>query len=731
MRFLPLFLSLVTACSLGAAEIDEAEGFWPLPRPSWVLEPLAGGSVRVRSVDEGMPAHAIGLRTGDTALATGGMHAVSDNEFAVVVRIAATRADNRGRIQRVGGQPEDVRLPAFAAWGRWGVWFDNVPPTAPTGLTADRQRAWAALPLRVQAAVRGLGDAGDAAWLPHLLDLRLAADGSLPAPMPVAMPTPYLQRVADWWRASAVAAGRTQPVDDADEAMFRALHPAWPIDEVVEAGTIATGDAELDRTLAGMAGPNRPAHGVCEVVARRMVNAGMPGASREVAEYLGQCMAAILDPDRHGGWPYRSALIWEKPERQRMVAALATAQETPALATAAAIGRIGPAMIDQDAAALRDSLASLHATSPWLARRGLHIALHAGEMWRRGGFAIDTLAAAGSPVLTPTLKTRLAQAAAAGMDVDSVFTGAPNALWLLRQTWRHHATWRRVLESGRGAATALNGMVWAMATNPSALDPGHAIEAARLQAMANAEGVPSWQADTIAAAMARGGRMADAVSWQQASLDLMRQERVEDGWRKRAQREYGERLATYRRGDAFIEGERREPTPSSSRLPDGSTRSGPLVGGREAGPWTTTSAGGTVLEELGYNAGAPCGIWLRRDPTGALQWSGWVDKGSRLGWWRIRTADGGMASGWYDGRNGGARCGLWQIRDPDGRLLAAGPCLNGNAVAPWSSYDAAGATTMVDPALFPLPADPPLPAGAVLPAEKVEGQTPPAGSSDF
>ncbi|MBN8525378.1 MAG: hypothetical protein J0M02_08590 [Planctomycetes bacterium] len=730
MRTVPFLLSVVAACGLGAAEGDGPEAFWPLPRPTWMQEP-AGEGVRVRSVDEGMPARAIGLRPGDIALATGGMHAVSDNEFALVVRIAAARADNRGRIQRAGAQPEDVRLPAFAAWGRWGVWFDNLPQATPAGLTADRQRAWAALPLRVQLAVRTLGDAGQAAWLPNLLDLRLAADGSLPAPMAVAMPTPYLQRVADWWWASAVAEGRAQPVDDADEAMFRALHPAWPIAEAVEAGTIVTGDDELDRTLAAMAGPTPPSTGACTAVARRVVGSGMPGTSGDVSAYLGQCMAAILDPDNHGGWPYRSALIWEKPERQRMVAALIAAQETPTLAAAAAIGRIGPAVIDRDAAALSDSIARLHAASPWLAQRGLLIALHAGSMWKRGSFAVDTLSAAGSPVLTPALQTRITQAAAAGIDIDSVFTGAPGALWLLRQTWRHHATWRSALDGGRGTATALNNMVWAMATDAAALDPDHVIEAARQQAMANAEGVPSWQVDTIAAAMARGGRMPDAVSWQQASLALMRQERIAEDRRATMQREYGDRLAAYRRGEACIDGERREATPSSTTLPDGSTRSGSLVAGREAGPWKTVAGNGTVLEELGYRAGSPCGIWLKRDGAGALQWSGWVDKGSRLGWWRIRSADGGMASGWYDGRNGGARCGLWQLRDAGGRLLAAGPCLQGRAVAPWSSYDSSGKASPTDASRIQLPADPPLPAGAILPAEKVEAETQPAGRSDF
>ncbi len=340
-------------------------------------------------------------------------------------------------------------------------------------------------------------------------------------------------------------------------------------------------------------------------------------------------------------------------------------------------------------------------------------------MWKRDQFVTTSLMTANSPVLTPGLQARLRLLKAApGLGINTIFSTSPAALNLLPMAWTHHTTWRNTLRVGRETGAALNAMLWDMATDPAGLDAEHVLPVARQLVMANAEGVPAYQADTVAAAMARAGRKDDAISWQQAAIAMQREMWMEEEQKAKILREYEERLASYRRNEPVIAGDPQNGVPSRNALADGAVAAGMTVNGTQAGLWKTTAANGTVTEEIGYLAGKPCGIWLSRAKDGTLRWSGWVNRGSRLGWWRIRTADGGLATGWYDGKNGGARCGLWRIYDKDGGLRGEGPCIGGQAARPWQAIDPAGKTTWIDPAGVVLPEHPPLPAGAILPEEK-------------
>lgn len=410
-----------------------------------------------------------------------------------------------------------------------------------------------------------------------------------------------------------------------------------------------------------------------------------------------------------------------------MVLGLAALKDDPELAQTVALARIGPAVIDGDTAVLLDCLERLQAGSPWLAQRGLQIACHAGRMWRKDRFMADSLAAAPAQLFSPGLQARIRLLTSTrGLGIDVLFESSPSALSLLPLVWTHHAAWRSSLRTGREVGAALNSMLWDMATDPAGLDAEHVLPAARQLVLANAEGVPAYQADTVAAAMARAGRMTDAISWQQAAITMQRQSRMD----KAAQREYEERLASYRRGEPAIDGLRKDGVPSRIPGAGGIVSAGLLVDGLKAGVWTTTAADGTVTEELGHLAGKPCGVWLSRATDGTLRWSGWVNRGSRLGWWRIRTRDGGLATGWYDGKQGGVRCGLWQLYDKDGTLRSEGPCVGDSPIRPWTTVSA-GKTTMVDPASIVLPEHPPLPAGAAIPDEAAEQTVEAQRPSDF
>jgi len=69
----------------------------------------------------------------------------------------------------------------------------------------------------------------------------------------------------------------------------------------------------------------------------------------DVERYIAQVKASILDEQNHGGWPYRSAIIYERPGRQQTMAALKqrlVAQPDDAVITAMAM--IGPCVIDNN-----------------------------------------------------------------------------------------------------------------------------------------------------------------------------------------------------------------------------------------------------------------------------------------------------------------------------------------------------------------------------------------------
>jgi hypothetical protein len=718
----PLLSLIVIASILAAAEVEEPDGFWPLPKPSWMLEATFKPSVEITEVASSLPAQAVGLRPGHTIVSTGGMFTASSVEFGLVVRIAAARADNRGEVIR-GAGIEALRMPAFTAWGRWGMATRDRVPEMPTGLTPSRQRAWTELPTRVKLAVHALrGAATDQTWLATLLDLRLAADGSTPVPAAVAMPGAYLQRVADWWRLSAVAGGRPGMTDDAAEALFRVLHPNWLVSELPATGTLATGDAAADRLLAGLADRKDDGATERETAAQRVAAGGLTCSDPQLGLYLGQCLGAILDPEGHGGWPYyRTWLIREKPARAKMVAALAGFAKDPALAQIVAFARIGPAIVDADKDALLDSLATLHATSPMLALQGLQCAFRASRFLNNYQFLERCLQ---EPVLTPAIVARVRlMASRDNHTVDQFLVQTPDPAPLLPMAWSSHLAWRDGMNTGRELGMALNNMLWDLATNPTALDAEHAVSVARQLVMANAEGVPDphgdgipyAHADTVAAAMARGGHMSDAISWQQASLTLLHWHDGHGHNRREAQipaldQEFRARLAGYHRGEVATIGEPKAGTSTTIKLADGLVKSGLTVAGQPAGVWKTSTPEGKIVEELGQMAGQPCGIWLRRGLDGTLRWSGWVNKGSRLGWWRIRTADGGLATGWYDGHEGGGRrCGIWRIYGQDGKLRSEGPCIDDAVAKPWSACDDTGKWRPVEISTITLPAHPPLP----------------------
>jgi hypothetical protein len=709
-----LFATL--ANPLQSAEVEpQATAIWPLPIPAWLREPVAPDGLAFASIVPGMPASLARLRMGDSCLTIAGMAPCSNREFTLCVRLAALQADNRGEILRAGTK-EAVRLPAFMAWARWGINLKEAQLAPPSTLPAADVAGWLELPRRVQlVGLRAARTAADPAWMKYLILLANATPGAA-LPAAVAMPDPYLERVAKWWRTCAATVGPVPAIADVDEALFRAAHLPWPKEPALAPGTIKSGDADADRVLLALAAGPPPDRDELAAAAQRLAGRGLANVPGDGGAYLGQCLAAVLDGDNHGGWPYRSGLVWTAERRTQTLASLdAAVQQAPALADLASLARIGPAVMAGDMAQLHTALAGVQRASPWLARRCVGFAVNAARTHRKTPWLLGALRAAPATVITPALQRRLAYLAQSpDTNDDELFaTGGPAILLCLAETWSQHAEWRRQLADGGKLAERLNELLWDLATDPAGLDPEACLPLARQLVLTHGwNGTPHWESDTVAAAFARAGRNADALFWQQAALTQVDSANMPEKRRTEAKAGYGARLARLHGGGMIDDGEG-EPTPAPPAAEGLGTISGHVLADRRVGAWTTRDAGGTIVQVLGYHAGEPAGRWIARAPDGALRWSGWIAKQARVGWWRIATADGGEARGWYD--EDGVRCGWWTLVGADGAVRAEGACRDGEVVAPWFTRSPDGTSRPVEAATIILPVDPPFPGGAAVP----------------
>ncbi|MBN2713591.1 MAG: hypothetical protein JXR97_14315 [Planctomycetes bacterium] len=90
--------------------------------------------------------------------------------------------------------------------------------------------------------------------------------------------------------------------------------------------------------------------------------------------YLGQVKKAILHPDNHGGWPYRSSQIWTKESREPVVQDLESRLKSePENASLIAFALIGPMIHDNNQTRLLELEKMIREKSPYLAYRARQI----------------------------------------------------------------------------------------------------------------------------------------------------------------------------------------------------------------------------------------------------------------------------------------------------------------------------------------------------------------------
>lgn len=698
-------LALPCLFTVTAGESREApDAFWSLPAPGWMVRSSGNPGVQIDSVMPGFPAHKAGLRAGDICLSIGSVSPADHFEGKFALDLAIAHLAGGVAYTRNGTQYDGV-MPGLSAFGRAGLTFQTLPLPLPRELSAQEALAWRHLPRRTQVMVLEAPPPRTQPWLAELLEARRRC-GTGVAVAASTMPTSYLQRVFDWFRLCATLDKPAPAVGDAEEALFRAVHLALPLEEPLSAGQSKTGSDAMDELIAMLSRGDPASEAMRQSVVERISKAPLPGVDANARSYVTSCLMAIAHPKDHGGWPYRHSDIWETEDRQRTLASIQASANAPVLAIN--LAKVCPAVLEGNADLLTESLLALHAGSPWLAREALGIACHAARFHNRRPWLFATLMSQPAPWLTPALRWRLSALAQGDLDPDLMLAEEHIAI-RMSMTWRWFSQWMDQSRVKDELSENLNALLWAVATDPQALDPDACVELARQLAMTGYNGLSHPQIDTVAAAFARAGMFNNAILWQEYALRRLGDVALDEQQSKVTYAEFASRLALYRKQSSYTEG--KPPQSEEASLPHrgGGTFRGRTVAGAKAGPWTLTGANGKILERIGMQAGVPCGRWEMHDQAGNLRWSGWVHKGARLGWWRIRLDDGAVASGWYDGREAGVRCGWWRVHGPDGVLRREGPCANGRPVCEWTSYGADGRAVLLKADEVVLPAEPEVP----------------------
>lgn len=686
---------LLLVLALGSAVAAEP---WCVS-PAWLAEPVAGLPTPVVA-DGAYPAEPgelpDPLRLGDRLVAIGDPR----EALLAVSRLPLEQDGVETRIARDGAEQvvtvDRAHLLRHLRALRWSA--GGAAALAAQGVAGDAD-SLDRMPGRVVArllAAKGAPWAARAAatWV------ALETGGDLP-PAGEASPDPFIARCEALWRHAADG----DPAPDAwawdVDPEFAALYLPYPAVPGVEAGALALTDRDfadcLRKSLAETPEASLPAR---RQQAWRVVTQG-EGADR----YLNQVKAAILDSENHGGWPFRSSLIWEPPARTAMLAELrsrrlAGGADRPLVDLAL----VGPLVMENAGDELASVLEELRGDSPLLARRAFVLADSAAGMHQAGKPAFERLRAIDRErpfILRPPRRafynlvfSRTAlDDLSPTLDYDAVH-GHPAAL-------RAHpaevaealSTWwdvrRRSGEERKRLVSRINHPAWWVAVDPRCIDASAATElAAQLRHVQGRE-LPAFALDTVAACLARGGDFAGALRFQ-----ALAQARNRDG----GDHGYAARLALYRKQLTYTETEElvirplrldRELWPSGTVKSEG--RRDTAVSQR-FGLWKSFTAEGRPELEQAWREDKPLGWCRRLRADGSVAESGMYADGSKVGRWRTWDEKGVLRSeSWWLGAGPDVRTAWSDAWHADGSRAECGPWLDGRQEGFWRAWRVGGA----------------------------------------
>ncbi len=717
--------------------------FAPAPELTPSL-PAAGiiGHVAAGSLDE-----RAGLRVGDLLLAIDGFRIHDSRELRLYQELLPDWiAGERWTVVRDGSVISAV-IEGLDASSTLGVTL-YVPEQQPTceallarcgvAIGDDDRPLLALMPGRVlhalQEWVARQGDApAPAPWLNALAAVYLQAmrgEAKLPGDQPV--PVPVLAQFNAFLRA--VVEQRTVGIRQPDLATYgidRYMAALWY--PYLSAPGLAVGRARLanDRLAQGLAQLIEDPDGSLNdrrSAAREATNRG----GDVTDQFLGQVAAALLDDDNHGGWPFRSQLIWDEAARTPIISALQARCAAGAPdADLAAYALIGPLTMNGDANGVVAAVAGLQQNSSYLAWRAVLTAQAAARMHNQGAVrqALDQALEQAPVMPTPTdlrfylyclersstLARRCAQldyAAAHGR--PRMFRDHPELVAAALAPDAVEVERRRAEELA--ACDALNEVAWTMATDESVLDAPTAHVAALEMIRLRGRHLSAGHKDTVAACWARSGGHDKAADWEKAA--------IADGTRREATM-FTPRLELYRSGKTYTEASAHL-VPTHDIFPDGGEHlTGFTVDGKRAGHWQVHFPGGKLAIDGWMHKEMPIGRWQTFDKAGGPAADGLVYKGQRVGPWQTFHANGAVASAgsftiiqgqeqrfacwqwhWDNGKLkeeggflGGRRTGRWKAWSVDGELFCEVDFVNGRAQGgPWQGSDNPG---VLPPILLP------------------------------
>jgi antitoxin component YwqK of YwqJK toxin-antitoxin module len=566
------------------------------------------------------------------------------------------------------------------------------------GITGNRE-ALDRLPARVVAHLIATGATPGtqrlvATWL------ALDTGGALPAAgEPLA--DSFLAKCERLWR-SAGAEGDPQPDPWAwgIEPEFAALYLPYPGAATPALGDLKLTDQEFVTTLAN-ALTTSPMASLPERrnQARKRVQGG-----RGADAYLGQVQAAILDPERHGGWPYRSALIWETLPRNQILSQLrerraAGGPDRPLINLAL----ICPLALNHDNDEVFAVLAELRQDSPLLARSAFTLLENASGMHDDLAPLKKRLAEldAAQPTVPRPARMglyKLLRARLAANPIERSFPiydqtcGTPAAMRSNPTAVAEAlATWWDARRTGadetRTLVGRLNEAAWWLAVDPRCIDPTAAGELARQMRHLQGRKLAGYALDTVAACLARTKDFTAAVRFQRLA---MRSGKKDPG--------YAERLAAYEQEIAYSETVElalkplrldRQLWPSGQLKAEGRRE---IDSGQRYGRWRVLSETGVLEEEQAWRNDQQTG-WIRRFfPDGTVREEGALVEGAKAGRWRTYDAKGTVRQEvWWLGTADGSQTGWAETWHPDRTLAEAGPWLGGRQEGFWQAWRANGA----------------------------------------
>ena len=701
MPVVVLLLSLV--CIVSAAEPVRAPVALPVSVepwtavPTWLDEPLAGLPVPI-IVDAAYRTEPGELP--DPLLVGDRLVGIADPREALL-RIARQPLERDGvelEIERAGARQrvtvDRVHLERHLRVMNWTA--GGAKALAELGIAGDAA-SLDRIPGRVLAHLIA---GGKAPWVAAAVATWLAVEAGADVP-PAGEPAadPFIARCEALWRKAAEGDPVPDPWAWGVDPDFAALYLPYPAVPGPALGNFTCTDPVFLKLVLDAVGQSPDA----SLPARRQQANRHVGEGNGTTAFIGQVKAAILDSDRHGGWPFRSGLIWEQPARLRVLQELRDMYaQGGADQPLVAMALIGPLVMENAGDELVTVVEQLRTVSPLFARRAFVLADSAASMHPGGAQAFARLKDIDRdrPFLSRPQRIAFYRVLLERTNSDdrSMFAdydpvhghpaalrADPAAVGLALSRWwdaeRKQGQERKVL------VERLNHIAWWLAVDPRCVDADGARELAEQLRHLQGRRLPGFVLDTVAACAARGGDFATAIRFQELAIANNRSE----------DRGFTARLALFRKQVPFAETEEFKLLPQRREREqwlDGTLKlegRRQIAGNQRFGWWRTFDEQGRLQEEQAWREDKPLGLVRRFHPNGGVQELGAHVDGIKVGRWRTFDAAGLLLrEEWWQGNQNDERTRWSTTWHPDGKPAEAGPWLNNRQDGFWQAWRADG-----------------------------------------